>query len=486
NIGANMGSIVANGAGSTGVLTINTGTATFTSGATVGTTDVRSFIAIGQNSTASGTSTGTINLNGGTLATGRNFVRDGAGTADASGSATFNFAGGTLKALANQTDWLNSATINTNQLALTSVTATNTSTIDAGGFSVAINSAISGTGGFNITNSTGTGTVTFGGANTYSGATTVSAGTFSLGNALALQNSALDTTASIAGTSTAGLKTTVTTLTMGGLTGNKDLASVFTTTSGGYSGVTALTLNPGTGVTNAYSGVIADGAAGMTLTKTGLGTQTLTGANTYTGGTIVTTGTLLVKNTTGSGTGTGTVSVSGTLGGTGIITGDTTINSGGVLTAGATTAATDIGTLAFSGALTLASLTSTINLQAASTSSYDKFTVGGALTYNGIFSVSDTGGFDLSGQNGTYNLFSGFTSQTGDFASVTVDGIGLSLVGSTWSGTNAGISYSFSETSGSLDITAVPEPSTWVGAGLITGLAGWSQRRRLQKLALRA
>jgi autotransporter-associated beta strand protein len=143
---------------------------------------------------------------------------------------------------------------------------------------------------------TGAGTLTLTGANTYSGATTVIAGTLSLGNSLALQNSALDTAGSITGTSTAGLQTTVTTLTLGGLTGNKNLASVFTTTSGGYSGVTALTLNPGTGATPNYSGIIADGAAGMTLTKGGAGTQTLTGANTYTGGTILNGGTLTVAN----------------------------------------------------------------------------------------------------------------------------------------------------------------------------------------------
>ena len=31
-------------------------------------------------------------------------------------------------------------------------------------------------------------------------------------------------------------------------------------------------------------------------------------------------------------------------------------------------------------------------------------------------------------------------------------------------------------------VTAVPEPSTWVGGGLILGLAGWSQRKRLSAL----
>lgn len=80
-----------------------------------------------------------------------------------------------------------------------------------------------------------------------------------------------------------GLKVAVTTVTLGGLTGNKNLASVFTTSTGGYSGVIALTLNPGVGVTHSYAGDIADGASGMTLTKTGDGTQIFSGTNTYTG-----------------------------------------------------------------------------------------------------------------------------------------------------------------------------------------------------------
>jgi autotransporter-associated beta strand protein len=139
----------------------------------------------------------------------------------------------------------------------------------------------------------GAGTLILSAANTFTGTTTVSGGTLQLNNALALQNSALDTTGSITGTASVGLVlNSVTTPTFGGLTGDKNLASLFNTSSGNYGSVTNVTLNPGTGASHSYAGVIANGASGMTLTKTGSGTQTLTGANTYTGATTVSAGTL--------------------------------------------------------------------------------------------------------------------------------------------------------------------------------------------------
>ena len=147
-----------------------------------------------------------------------------------------------------------------------------------------VDGQISGAG--NLVKTDG-GTAILAGANTFTGTTRVGGGTLQINNALALQNSALNTSA-------AGVITlsSVTTPTLGGLTGSANLASVITT---GYSGVTSLTLNPGTGSANTYSGVVANGAAGMTLVKTGAGTQTLTGANTYTGATTISAGTLEVS-----------------------------------------------------------------------------------------------------------------------------------------------------------------------------------------------
>ncbi len=112
-----------------------------------------------------------------------------------------------------------------------------------------------------------------------------------------------------------------------------------------------------------FSGLVQDGGisrrTGGSLTKTGNGKLSLTNANTYTGATTVNAGSLLVKNRTGSGTGTGAVQVNaGTLGGTGKINGAVTVgtgtSSGAILLAG--NSATSPGTLTINNTLTFNSL----------------------------------------------------------------------------------------------------------------------------------
>jgi autotransporter-associated beta strand protein len=79
-------------------------------------------------------------------------------------------------------------------------------------------------------------------------------------------------------------------------------------------------------LSTSFYGTIQDSGS---LTKVGLGTLTLGGENTYTGGTTVEGGKLVISNSSGSGTGSGPVSVtSGKLGGSGIIAGATTIGTG--------------------------------------------------------------------------------------------------------------------------------------------------------------
>jgi autotransporter-associated beta strand protein len=76
-----------------------------------------------------------------------------------------------------------------------------------------------------------------------------------------------------------------------------------------------------------FAGVIGGNLG--SLTKVGVGILKLTGANTYTGGTIVTAGGLVIKNTTGSGTGTGAVQINrGILAGSGIIAGPVNVGIG--------------------------------------------------------------------------------------------------------------------------------------------------------------
>jgi autotransporter-associated beta strand protein len=141
-------------------------------------------------------------------------------------------------------------------------------------------SIMGGTGSLTKSN---TGTLVLNNINTYSGTTRATAGTISLTHPLALMNSAIDTTGAGAFTLSG-----VTAPTLGGLSGaSGNLASVITT---GYSSVTNLILNPSGTVT--YGGVIADGAAGMAVTKIGAGTQVLQGVNTYSGATVLNAGTL--------------------------------------------------------------------------------------------------------------------------------------------------------------------------------------------------
>ena len=130
-----------------------------------------------------------------------------------------------------------------------------------------------------------------------------------------------------------------------------------TVTHTSYGGTENLTVGIAGG-SGTFSGTIADVPGNpLALVKAGAGTQILTGANSYSAGTSVNGGTLLVNNTTGSGTGSGTVAVNsgGTLGGAGSIAGSVTLAAGttngspgvlangGAITAGA--GSTTVGTL---------------------------------------------------------------------------------------------------------------------------------------------
>ena len=284
---------------------------------------------------------------------------------------------------------------------------------------------------------TGGGTLTLTGASTHTGATTVSAGTLALTNNSALQSSALNTS----GAGSVTLGTGITTPTLGGLTGSTNLSSVIT---GNYSLVTALTLNPGVGQTHTYSGNITDGATGMTLTKTGAGTQVLAGTNTHTGRTTISDGTLALSggNDRLATTGAITIGASGTLdldGNTQTTTGVVTLASGATLKGGTLTS--DNTALAnnnfFTGTLNLGAggaLVTTRRLLIALRGT-GSLTIGagstGSITFGG-----DNGNFrnyvGVDGGNGTLNINGG----TVNFNNAST-GIGFLNVGAN-SNTSAG------------------------------------------------
>jgi len=129
-----------------------------------------------------------VTLNGGVLATDRQFVRDGSTNAG-TGVGNFKFNGGTLRALGAQPDWLRSFDT-ANFLGLSAVTVqAGGAVIDSNGFDVGINTALAhdATLGASLDGGLkklGAGTLTLGGTNSYTGTTVVSGGTLLVNGSL--------------------------------------------------------------------------------------------------------------------------------------------------------------------------------------------------------------------------------------------------------------------------------------------------------------
>jgi fibronectin-binding autotransporter adhesin len=162
-----------------------------------------------------------------------------------------------------------------------------TSTIyQAIGGTLVINGAISGSG---ITlDKEGAGTLTLAGANTFTGGVTINAGTVRAGSTTAL-GPAANATLTFSNNSTGkfqlnGFDTTIVSLFTAGGTG-AIIENGSTTTNA--------TLTDNTSGSDAFAGILQDGAAGtLSLTKSGAGILLLQNVNTYTGDTTINAGTL--------------------------------------------------------------------------------------------------------------------------------------------------------------------------------------------------
>ena len=226
-------------------------------------------------------------------------------------------------------------------------------------------------------------------------------------------------------------------------------------------------------VVNEYNGVIANftaagngtyGAA-YNLAKSGTNTWALGGPNTYTGTTTISAGALLINGNQSTATGAVTVDAGATLGGSGNVGGSVTL-------VGAANLQPNFDSLTPTTKLTVGSLTasstSTIDVAVVG-SGNDQIAVTNALAENGILNITDS-----APQNGTFQLFT-FGSATGDFTAVNLNGNPMTDPGSptsVWDLTNGGFTYTFTDSTGALVVSSVPEPAALgvmalMGAGIL-------------------
>lgn len=227
-----------------------------------------------------------------------------------------------------------------------------------------------------------------------------------------------------------------------------------------YSGT--ITLNDNASLTASsggvvqFGGVIQEGTAAggqdvvspaPGITVVGGGTVQLSGSSTYSGGTTVSAGTLLANNTTGSGTGSGAVTVqsAATLGGNGTISGAVAVQSGAALAPGMSA----IGTLTLGSSLTLSSGATAameINNTSGVTTS-DKAAASGAVAYAGKLKLIYSGNTLAVGN--TFDLFDG-SSYSGAFTD-------LEMVA--WPDTTKRVSLANLTVNGSISIAANSGPT---------------------------
>ena len=432
---------------------------------------------------------------GGTVTSANNLALGTGSTLTLGGTVTYNGATGPL-----------TSTISGGTLALGGDRTFSVSDSTSTTAELNISSVITGAG--NSLTKTGTGRLQLTGANTYDGGTVLNGGVIFAGSSGALGtgpvtiNNVIGATSTLGVNTGAGGNTTIGALTFGGAgastTSQNDVQiNTSTLTLGGTVTYDATNNPKGSTISPLGTGALDLGAnrtfnignsstttteltitapvtgSGLSLLKIGAGALRLMGANTYSGGTTVSAGGLVVANSTGSGVGSGAVTIQNGayLRGSGFISGATTIEAGGILGTGTTSGTT--GNLTFTNGLTLND-GAVFNFQLGTAS--DKFTLtGGTLTGAstlGSLTINLTAGAGFGA--GVYTLFDfstgGVTTSSFDVADFA---LGTTVGGYTYSLASAGSLLQLTA------VSAIPEPSTYAAIfGAVSLLGAVVYRRR--------
>jgi autotransporter-associated beta strand protein len=218
-----------------------------------------------------------------------------------------------------------------------------------------------------------------------------------------------------------------------------------------------LGVNNGSGT---FTGQITSGSAPLFVTKIGNGTQTLTGTNTYNRTTTISGGTLEIGS---GGSLTATTNVTVNTGGTFLLSGagEQVNNSATMTLAG--------GTIQTNGASSISETVGALTLSSSSTIDFGTLAGGNTLSFANSSAASWTGTLNVwNWTSGTDHLFFGTSSlglTSGQLSQINLySDSGTTLAGAASLGASG-------------EISAVPEPSSMLGALSLLGLAAYRERR---------
>ena len=302
--------------------------------------------------------------------------------------------------------------------------------------------AISGNGAIQML---GNGTMTLTGNSTFTGSLSINAGTVLFGAASNLGAS----TGPLAISGNSSLQWT-------GAANNTDISTRTVTIGAG-----GARLDIGSNNVTFANSIGNSGAGG--ITKSGTGTLTLAAGNTYAGDTSITAGGLALTNSSGSATGSGNITIAGgsSLTGNGSATGTASIASSATLAPGNA----GVGTLTLGG-LNL-SAASVVDIEFASSDSYDKVVTTDLTINGGGLHLYNTGSTTQYATAGVYDIFQHANPTQGTGASA------LTVLNP-----KAGFSYTFADSGSLVSLTIAQDSiiSNWssTGGGSWASVGNWS------------